>query len=253
MTPSEAITQSRAILLTTQKALTDALAKDRTRHRGALMRDLTEVRRMLDPHFPYSSQAGQDAVIDRMIGAKRGGTFVDVGGYDGTTGSNTFFFEVWRGWTGVLVEPVSSQIEKARAVRRCPCLEYAVADTDGTADFISVTEGYTQMGGLAQSYDPAILARVRQDPRHVEEKLTVRTRPLSAILIEAGLPDPDLISLDIEGGELATLKAFPFDRHKVSFWAIENNTGTPEIGAILRQNGYDLVEFCGPDEIYRRR
>ena len=56
---------------------------------------------MLDAGYPYVSQAGQDMVVDRVLGGKRGGTFIDVGGYDGTTGSNSWFFELWRGWYGV--------------------------------------------------------------------------------------------------------------------------------------------------------
>ena len=208
---------------------------------------------MLDSTYRYSSQAGQDAVIDRALNGKREGTFIDVGGYDGTTGSNTFFLEQWRGWTGILVEPVPSQLAKAQAIRRCPCLGLAVAASDGDADILEVTEGFTQMSGLARTYDPALLTRVRQDPRHKEQTLRVQTRTLSRILTEAGLPDPDFISLDIEGGEAAVLAAFPFMLHRVGFWAIENNTGGPEITTIMRDNGYDLIEFCGPDEIYRRR
>ena len=76
---------------------------------------------------------------------------------------------------------------------------------------------------------------------------------LAIELTEAGIPDPDFISLDIEGGEAAVLAAFPFMLHRVGFWAIENNSGGPEIATIMRDNGYDLIEFCGPDEIFRRR
>jgi FkbM family methyltransferase len=253
MTPDERIDTARQALVQAQRDLTQALSADRTRRRGHLNRRLHEVRRMLDPGYAYTSQAGQDAVVDRLLGGKRGGTFVDVGGYDGTTGSNTFFLELWRGWTGVLVEPVPAQLARARTIRRCPCLGLAVAATEGQADFIEVTEGFTQMSGLAGTYDAGLLAQVRADPRHRECVTRVETRTLSAILDEAGLPDPDFISLDIEGGEEAVLAAFPFHRHAVTLWAIENNTGSAAIGQIMRAHGHDLVEFCGPDELWRRK
>ena len=253
MTPDDRIATARRELATAQAEIAKLLEQDKSRRRAGLIRRLHEIRQMLDRTYLYSSQAGQDTVIDRLLNGKREGTFIDVGGYDGTTGSNTFFLEQWRGWTGVLVEPVPSQLAKAQAVRRCTCLGLAVAASDGDADFLEVTEGFTQMSGLAQSYDPSLLAQVRQDPRHKEQTLRVQTRTLSRILTDAGIPDPDFISLDIEGGEAAVLAAFPFMLHRVNFWAIENNSGGPEIATIMRDSGYDLIEFCGPDEIYRRR
>lgn len=253
MTPDKRIADARANLMTAHKDLGRLLESEKTRRRGHLVRSLHEVRRMLDSSYPYASQAGQDLVVDRLFDQKRGGTFIEVGGYDGTTGSNTWFFEQWRGWDGVLVEPVPSQLDKARAVRRCTCLGYAVAPADGVAEFIEITDGYTQMSGLAGSYEAGILAEVRADPRHKERVTRVETRSLSRILTDAGMIDPDFVSLDIEGGEVAVLEGFPFDRHAVRVWAIENNTGTNAIERIMQANGYDLVEFCGQDEIWLRR
>lgn len=252
MTPDELVARATGDLRAAAAELQARLAQDRTRRRGPLVRRLHEVRRMLDPLYAYASQAGQDAVVDRLMGG-RAGTFADVGGYDGVTGSNTLFLESRRGWTGILVEPVPAQLARARAARRCPCLPFAVAAQDGEAEFIEVAEGYTQMSGLAQSYEPALLAQVRADPRHREATIRVETRTLSRLLLDAGLPHPDFVSLDVEGGEDAALAAFPFDRHRVGLWAIENNTGSAGIGRIMRAAGYDLVEFCGPDEMWRRR
>ncbi|RYG91449.1 FkbM family methyltransferase [Loktanella sp. IMCC34160] len=253
MSVSDHIRAAQAELKTAQSLLSKALATEKSRRRGPIVRQLYDVRRMLDPSLPYASQAGQDMVLDGLFQKKTGGTFVDIGGYDGVTGSNTLFFEQNRGWTGVLVEPMPDQLAKAGAARKCPCLGYAAADRDGEATFIAVTEGFTQMSGLEATYDPSMLTRVRNDPRHAESAITVQTRMISSILKEAALTEPDFISLDIEGGELAALRVFPFDRHAVRAWAIENNTGTPEIAQLMKANGYDLVEFCGPDEIYLRR
>jgi len=229
---SENINEARRLLRKEAKKLGTALQKDKSRSRGPKVRDLHEVRQMLSPNYTYVSQAGQDAVVDQIMKFKRGGTFIDVGGYDGLTGSNTYFLETQRGWTGALVEPVSSQMAKAKAVRTCNCLEVAVAASEGEADFIEITEGYTQMSGLAETYDPKLLGTVRDDKRQ---------------------PNPDFLSLDIEGGEIAALKAFPFADHDIKIWSIENNTGTPEIKQIMDANGYDLIEFCGPDEMYFKR
>ncbi len=250
MIPPERIAKARAELLAAQKDLVAALDRNKTRSRAPLVRHLHEVRGMLNPAFPFASQAGQDQVIDRALQGKTGGTFVDIGAYDGITGSNSLYFEKWRDWSGVLVEPVEAMRKTAQDLRKAPCLPYAVADQKGEASFMAVTEGYTQMSGLLDSYDSDLLDKVRADPRHTEKLITVQTVTIADVLEESGITAPDFISLDIEGGELAALRVFPFAKYPVRTWAIENNTGGPEIAQIMRENGYNLIEFCGPDEIY---
>ena len=232
--------------------LVAALTTERTRRRGPLVRMLHEVQGMLTAGFPYVSQAGQDQVVERILKGKRGGTFLDIGAYDGLTGSNSLYFEKYLGWTGVLVEPVQQHREVAKLWRTSPCLPYAIADRDGEATFIAVTKGYTQMSGLEREYDAAILNRVRSDPRHAEDRITVPTRSLNSLFAEIGMDRVDFVSLDIEGGELAALTAFDHDRYRVDVWSIENNTGGPQIAALMRERGYNLSEFCGVDEIYVR-
>lgn len=250
MTADERIRAARNDLVALQGELVAKLAANKTRARAPLNRQLHTVRGMLNPNFPYASQAGQDLVIDRLFEQKSGGTFVDVGAYDGVTGSNSMFFERWRGWTGVMVEPVAAQRTKAELLRKATCLPYAVANKKGTADFMEVTEGFTQMSGLIETYDEAMLDRVRADSRHAERVTKVPTRTLSAILKEADIMHPDFVSLDIEGGEIEVLRKFPFDKHTVGAWSIENNTADPALPKFMREKGYELIDFCGPDEIY---
>jgi len=250
---TENVAEARRLLRKEATKLQKAIENNRTRKRGPLVRRFHEVRQMLSPLYTYTSQAGQDYVVDQLMKHKREGTFVDVGGYDGVTGSNTFFLETNRGWTGALVEPVKAQLVKAAALRTCPCIEAAVAPTEGEADFIEISEGFTQMSGLANTYDKKLLQKVRNDKRHRENVTKVKTKTLSSILEYVEIPDPDFISLDIEGGEIACLKAFPFKDHNVKVWSIENNTGTSEIKKLMDTNGYDLIEFCGPDEVYFKR
>ena len=106
MTARGRLDEVRRSLVSARDELRAQLAREKSRRRGALNRDLHHVLRMLDPDDPHVSQAGQDRVLDRVLGGKTGGVFVDIGAYDGRTGSNTLFFERERGWTGLLVEPV---------------------------------------------------------------------------------------------------------------------------------------------------
>ena len=50
------------------------------------------------------SQYGQDQFIDKLLNQNRNGFFVEIGGYDGETFSNSLFLEKERRWSGLLVE-----------------------------------------------------------------------------------------------------------------------------------------------------
>lgn len=253
MTFSEDIKAAQRHLLQAEQKLQRQLATERGRRRGALNQSLHEVRRALKPDYRYTSQAGQDAVVDRVLRGQRNGIFVDIGGYDGMTGSNTHFLETYRGWSGLLIEPVPSQLAKAQHVRNCPCWGYAVAAGEGAAEFIEISAGYTQMSGLAATYDSDLLETVQSNPNHTETRHQVQTRTIASLLSEADINQIDFLSLDIEGGELAVLGAFDFDRIRPRIWSIENNSQTSGIPEIMRQNGYDLIEFCGKDDVYHDR
>ncbi|WP_386679242.1 FkbM family methyltransferase [Loktanella sp. R86503] len=250
--PADRIKAARRDLSALRAELTEALRTERTRKRGPMVRMMHEVQGMLIPGFPYASQSGQDQAVERILQGKRGGVFVDIGAYDGLTGSNSLYFEKYLGWSGTLVEPVKQSRDKAEVWRSSPCLPYAIAEADGEASFIAVTQGYTQMSGIEGAYDAGLLSRVRSDPRHAEERITVQTRSLNSLFAELGLTQVDFVSLDIEGGELAALQAFDPATCRVDVWAIENNTGGSQIASLMRERGYNLTEFCGVDEIYVR-
>ena len=120
-------------------------------------------------------------------------------------------------------------------------------------EFLQVTDGYTQMSGLADRYDPGMLQAVRDNPQHREQVVTIEAQSLARLLRDAGLQRVDYLSLDVEGAEEEILDAFPFDDFDVAAWSIENADGKPGIGRRMQAAGYDLVEYIGVDEIYVRR
>jgi len=247
------IKDARKLLIEARNELASMLQNERSRKRGAILRELHAVSGMLGEGGTYFSQAGQDRVIDKLLGEKTGGVFVDIGGYDGVTGSNSLFFEVFRGWSGILVEPSPTQLRLAETVRHCPCLGYAVAGTAGAAEFMEITAGYTQMSGFLDSYDRDLLAKVRGDARHKEVLHSLESKTLADILQAQGISQIDFLSLDVEGGEMDILQSFPFDDFNIDLWSIENNSQTSEMPELMRQRGYDLIEFAGVDDLFRKR
>lgn len=241
------LTRARDLLRRAAQQATSA------RTRGQINQRLWNCERAVAENWPYFSQSGQDAWLDRnLFKAKTGGVFAEIGGYDGVSGSNTLFFELRRGWTGLLAEPSPGLHAAAQTARRCPCLRVAAAAEEGEAEFLDVKAGFTQMGGLVASYDPKLRATVESDPRHRGEVIKVPTRPLAAILGELGTREIDYVSLDVEGGELDVLRAFPFEAFHITAWTIENNAGGAEIPTLMQAKGYRLAEAMGMDGVYLR-
>ena len=129
--------------------------------RGMIAGRLWEIERA-QGHYPRCfSQFGQDYWLHENVFADtENGTFLEIGGYDGITGSNCIFFEKFRKWQGLIVEAAPGLLEKIRYTRDAKVIHAALAGKDGVADFFNITSGYTQMSGLLEHYSPEILTEV---------------------------------------------------------------------------------------------
>lgn len=221
------------------------------RTRGQLNQQIWDCERLAGRRDRYYSQAGQDAFLDdRVFRGKRNGVFVEIGGYDGVTGSNCLYFEVMRGWTGLLLEPSPKFFAGASSFRRATCLQLAIADKEGEAEFLEVQDGFSQMSGLTETYDKGLREQVEQNPNHKGSLISVKTKTLAQVLDQNFMTDIDYVSLDVEGGELAVLADFPFEKYRITAWTIENNTAGTDVPALMRAKGYKRIEALGVDDVY---
>ncbi|MBO6755043.1 MAG: FkbM family methyltransferase [Roseibium sp.] len=243
-----ALQHLQAGLVDLDKAIEAAASEQ---EKGDLIARRFQIERRLTDPFLWSSQAGQDRwLAETLFKNLTGGVFVEVGAYDGLTGSNTLFFERYKGWSGLLVEPSPHWAAVARSHRKATCIECAVGGRPGSATFMEVTKGYTQMGGLTGSYDPGLKSRVESDPRFEGRELSVAVRLLADILAEHGLRAIDYLSLDIEGAEVEVLTSFPFTDFDIKAWSIENNTNTGAISKVMSEAGYAFAGRIGVDEMW---
>ncbi len=224
-------------------------------HKGVIHQLLWGVERKLGLHPLFQSQAGQDRFVCRhFFDGKRNGVFVEIGGYDGCEGSNCYFFEKNRNWTGIVVEASPSLVEKIRETRYAEVVHAAVSGEDGSAEFLEVTSGYTQMGGLTDHFSHQSFEAVRSAKTHAERKIVVPTRRLDTLLREHRIDAVDYCSIDVEGAERAILSGFDFDAVDISVLSLENNSHS-EAGSyrdILEPAGYRLVNVLGSDEIWAK-
>lgn len=199
----------------------------------------------------FRAQFGEDRILWQVFQHRRSGYFVEVGAYDGVTLSNTYFLE-FMGWRGLLVEPILPLCERAAAARpACRVVHAAVgkpADR-GTAAF-TVTKNVPVLSYLYR--DPEHEARaLREGAELVTIQVPVKT--LDEILLEerrvaAPACNPwkanlgwqiDLVSIDVEGGEMDVLQGFDLGRFKPRVLVIENDRPSGAgIEPYLQERGY---------------
>lgn len=198
-----------------------------------------------------------DRKLDAIINLD-GGFFVEAGGNDGFTQSNTYWLERFRGWRGMLVEPMPELAAEARLERPgTPVIQAALVapDHDGATVRMVFGDLMTTVAGTHDGdeagWTSAGLALGWRDPR--EEDVPART--LSDILDEVGAPEIDLLSLDVEGYEATALRGLDLDRHAPRFLVIEMHdidVMRSEIEEVLG-DGYVFGERLSPvDVLYVR-
>lgn len=189
---------------------------------------------------------------------KRGGYFIEAGANDGFAQSNTYWLERLRGWRGVLVEPVPLLARECRR-NRPHAQTFAcalVADPETHTVTMTAAGLMSLVAGARGSDDEDArhLAAARAVQPGVETyAVEVPARTLTSVLDEAGAPpEPDLLSLDVEGYEGEVLRGLDFGRYAPRFVLVEANFES-EVDSLMRGAGYERLEPPTPkDALYRR-
>jgi FkbM family methyltransferase len=158
----------------------------------------------------------------------RDGYFIEAGANDGLTQSNTYWFEQFRGWRGLLIEAVPEKAQACRRNRpRATIVQSALVASDtirsvqiNTADLMAFVAGHSQ----DDAEERARLTRAMsvQNLREVK-RIDVPAKTLSSILDDLGSPGVDLLSLDVEGFELEVLKGLDLRRHRPAYILLETD------------------------------
>ncbi len=172
--------------------------------------------------------------------AGRIGVYVEVGAYEPILMSQTWQLEL-RGWTGVLVEPVSEQAARLRAQRNARVAEVACGSPaqHGTSMELQVCDIRSTL--IPGFMDPEF------SPREIRRVPIVT---LDSVLAEAGLDRIDFISIDVEGAEIDVLEGFSLERYRPSLVLLEDFLSDQTRYRHMTRRGYRLVRRTGKDSWY---
>ena len=199
---------------------------------------------------------GQDVhVAETLPNNDDSRVFVEIGGNDGVTQSNTYYLESEHGWQGVSVEPLPHVYGQLARNRNCITVNACITEYDGETSFYAVSGAAGMLSGIPDKYDERHKRRVLRSIKRrksTAEEITVPCYRLDTVLRQHRIEHIDYLSIDTEGGELDILKSIDLDAVSVEMTSVENNYFTNDIEEYMSSRGYRMVGIAGRDEFYRK-
>lgn len=162
------------------------------------------------PQAPSCQIKTLGEIYEKELGKLESGHFVDVGAHDGFYCSNTWGL-AQIGWNGIAIEPMPELAAKARALYsdfpHVRVIEAAANREDGLVTLYTdgnptINLETAEKGPWGPSYD-------------LSHFLVVTGLTLNTILAENGFPERfEVLSIDVEGGEMHVLDGIDFKRWK---------------------------------------
>ena len=182
----------------------------------------------------YSGLNGLDKKLIEVIKplSAKHGYFIELGANDGLNQSNTYKLQKDFGWSGLLIEPSPTQFAKCvknRTFANIPAIKCAACVPFGyedkfvemeEANLMSVAKGLTVSNQYATSH--ADIGKQFLADSRLRYQYGAIARTLTSLLDEVKAPNfIDLLSLDVEGNELAVLQGLDFNRYRIKWILLE--------------------------------
>lgn len=191
------------------------------------------------------SQEGEDLLLQRIFGKRRGGFYVDIGSHHPFRFSNTYAF-YRRGWRGVCIDPLPGTVTSFRRWRpRDTALEIGVSEQPSQLTYFMFNEP------AINTFSAAVAAeREGKNNWQIVERRQVQTLPLTAILdshVPSSVREIDFMSIDVEGLDLQVLRSNDWTRHRPRIVIAECLNATisgwvdDPVVLFMREHGYRTV------------
>ena len=172
------------------------------------------------------------------------GFFIEVGGNDGVTQSNTAYLEFNLNWKGLLVEPILSKFNQM--VKNRPnsiCVNTCLSEQDNLEIEFNDVNLMSFVKGARKSLksDTDWLLEGENCQRIKSSKYNLNTKKLQTVLNNNNIINIDFFSLDVEGYELNVLKGVDFNIVRPKYILIEC-THKEEIFDFMEIMNYKVID-----------
>ena len=160
-------------------------------------------------------------ILFQFLHHKTNGFFVECAAGDGYFISNSLFFELYRNWTGLLIEPNPYYFDKILKLNRQALLTNTCLSTSNTSQIVKFRL-MALLSGI-EGLVPNDTIRFAKEVSHVytNDVIDVHCFTLYSLLLAVNHTVVNYFSLDVKGAELDILKIIPFEKFKINIFSIE--------------------------------
>lgn len=217
-----------------------------------------QLSRLRSPRRPGLN--GLDTRLESYLDVSTPGFYVELGANDGYAQSNTWFLEKEYGWYGVLIEPSPAEflglLQNRSETNHFCCA--ACVSFDYPEEFVGMRySGLMTVTDSVTDLPDGTKAHTESGRRFLPDRVqpfdfAARARTLQSILDESNAPlQIDLLSLDVEGSEMAVLKGIDHDRTRFGHLLVESRSPA-FLKSYLEDHGYEILDqLSHHDYIYR--
>lgn len=170
----------------------------------------------------YKSQFGQDFLLETVFFPNlKNGFFVEVGANDPVKNSNTYFFEKFRGWSGLSVDAIDFSAEYAKLRPNTEFVNAVISNTERMVDFNYVeseTGWEDQMSGIGST-------------KLSGKGFKSNVKSVQAIRLESLIgtrKEIDFMIVDVEGHEVEVMSGVDLDTIRPHVIICENSGSLSE-------------------------
>ena len=207
--------------------------------------------------FRYFALNSIDIEIEQFLNYDNG-YFIEIGANNGVNQSNTLYFEKFRGWRGLLIEPhpkLFSQLQKNRS-HNSTCINAACTSFSFKNDSIRMmysnlmTTSLEDSNILPNSTEHALLGAKYLVGQPSE--FTAKSTTMQQILEGLNAPNRiDLFSLDVEGFEFEVLSGINHEIFRFNLICVETSD-IPRMKSFMAKINYELVKQVTHHDLFFR-
>ncbi|CAK6687478.1 FkbM family methyltransferase [Synechococcus sp. CBW1107] len=197
----------------------------------------------------YVGLNGLDKKLIDAIKPRRNGYYVELGSNDGVRQSNTYKLHKSFSWSGLLIDPspfllrecqINRQFDPIPSTVCCACVPFSFKSPCviiEDSDLMSVAKGLDVSDDLAISHANKGTLYLR--PNYFRRNYLASARSLTSVLDEVDAPRRfDLLSLDVEGNELAVLGGLDLVKYR-PHWVLIEVRDRKSIFEFMAKNRYN--------------